>query len=284
MDLQIRNVHKSFSGFPALVDVNLDIKSGELVALLGPSGSGKTTLLRVLAGRYPHQLSGGQKQRVALARALAIEPRVLLLDEPFGALDAKVRKELRRWLRRLHDELHVTSLFVTHDQDEALELADRVVIMNHGRIEQVGSPDEVYANPASPFVLDFLGDVNVWHYQIQDGRVVVGGVAVDVPASRAPAQGSGKLYIRPHAVAIEPASSGTPGFPASIVHVHRAGPIVRVELKTAWGDAARVDLSPDAFDRLRLTVGDAVVLVATDRDVFVVSDDGAVRGGVAAAG
>jgi len=237
-----------------------------------------------LAQRYPSQLSGGQRQRVALARALAVEPRVLLLDEPFGALDAKVRKELRRWLRRLHDELHVTSLFVTHDQDEALELADRVVIMNHGRIEQVGSPDEVYANPASPFVLDFLGDVNVWHYQIQDGRVVVGGMPVDVPAGRAPAQGSGKLYIRPHAVAIEPASSGTPGFPASIVHVHRAGPIVRVELKTAWGDAARVDLSPDAFDRLRLTVGDAVVLVATDRDLFVVSDDGAVRGGVAAAG
>jgi len=364
MSIEIRNLHKRFGRTVVCDGINLDIGSGELVALLGPSGSGKTTLLRIIAGlerpdagtvhfhgadttdadvrdrgvgfvfqhyalfahmtifenvafglrvrpretrldaatidrkvkellalvqleglaeRFPHQLSGGQRQRIALARALAVEPQVLLLDEPFGALDAKVRKELRRWLRRLHDELHVTSLFVTHDQDEALELADRVVIMNHGRIEQVGSPDEVYANPASPFVLDFLGDVNVWHYQIQDGRVVVGGVAVDVPASRAPAQGSGKLYIRPHAVAIEPASSGTPGFPASIVHVHRAGPIVRVELKTAWGDAARVDLSPDAFDRLRLSVGDAVVLVATDRDVFVVSDDGAVRGGVTAA-
>jgi sulfate transport system ATP-binding protein len=230
-----------------------------------------------LAQRYPSQLSGGQRQRVALARALAVEPRVLLLDEPFGALDAKVRKELRRWLRRLHDELHVTSLFVTHDQDEALELADRVVIMNHGKIEQVGSPDEVYARPASPFVLDFLGDVNVWHYQIQDGRVVVGGHPVDVPADRAPAQGSGKLYVRPHAVAIEKAPGGAPGFPATIVHVHRAGPVVRVDLRTAWGDAARVDLSPDAFDRLGVTVGDGVVLVATDRNVFVVSDDGAVH-------
>jgi sulfate transport system ATP-binding protein len=232
-----------------------------------------------LAQRYPSQLSGGQRQRVALARALAVEPRVLLLDEPFGALDAKVRKELRRWLRRLHDELHVTSLFVTHDQDEALELADRVVIMNHGRIEQVGSPEEVYARPASPFVLDFLGDVNVWHCRIEDGRVVVGGVPIDVTPGRAPSQGSGKLYVRPHAVAIERPGSGAPGFPATITHVHRTGPIVRVDLRTAWGDAARVELPPDAFDRLRLTAGDAVVLVATDRDLFVVSDDGAVHAG-----
>jgi sulfate transport system ATP-binding protein len=233
-----------------------------------------------LAARFPSQLSGGQRQRVALARALAVEPRVLLLDEPFGALDAKVRKELRRWLRRLHDELHVTSVFVTHDQDEALELADRVVIMNHGRIEQVGSPEEVYAKPASPFVLDFLGDVNVWHCQIEAGRIVVGGVPIDASPARTPVQGPGKLYVRPHAVSIDRPDGGAPGLPATIVFVHRAGPVVRVELKTAWGDPARVDLMPDAFDRLRLTVGDAVLLVATDKDLFVVSDDGAVQAGV----
>ena len=121
---------------------------------------------RWLADRYPHQLSGGQRQRVALARALAVEPKVLLLDEPFGALDAKVRKELRRWLRRLHDEMHVTSVFVTHDQEEAMEVADRVVVMNQGRIEQQGSPDEVYDHPATPFVLQFLGDVNLFHGRI----------------------------------------------------------------------------------------------------------------------
>ncbi|MFM8465468.1 MAG: sulfate/molybdate ABC transporter ATP-binding protein, partial [Burkholderiaceae bacterium] len=122
-----------------------------------------------LADRYPSQLSGGQRQRIALARALAVEPRVLLLDEPFGALDAKVRKELRRWLRRLHDELHVTSIFVTHDQEEALEVADRVVLMNHGKVEQVGAPDEVYNHPASPFVYGFLGNVNLFHGRVHEG-------------------------------------------------------------------------------------------------------------------
>ena len=123
-----------------------------------------------LADRYPHQLSGGQRQRIALARALAVEPKVLLLDEPFGALDAKVRKELRRWLRRLHDEMHVTSVFVTHDQEEALEVADRVVVMNQGRIEQDGAPDEVYDHPATPFVLQFLGDVNLFHGRLRPAR------------------------------------------------------------------------------------------------------------------
>ena len=244
MSIEIRNISKQFGDFHALRQVNLDIASGELVALLGPSGCGKTTLLRIIAGletadqgsiafsgedtthlhvrdrqvgfvfqhyalfrhmtvfenvafglrvrpkktrpdektiqkkvhdllnlvqldwlgdRYPSQLSGGQRQRIALARALAVEPRVLLLDEPFGALDAKVRKDLRRWLRRLHEELDVTSIFVTHDQEEALEVADRVVLMNSGRVEQVGSPQQVWDNPANPFVYGFLGDVNLFH-------------------------------------------------------------------------------------------------------------------------
>ncbi|MCE5363260.1 sulfate/molybdate ABC transporter ATP-binding protein [Pseudomonas anguilliseptica] len=241
MSIVISNVSKNFNAFKALNDINLNIQSGELVALLGPSGCGKTTLLRIIAGletpdsgniefhgedvsnhdvrdrnvgfvfqhyalfrhmtvfdnvafglrmkpknqrpnenvikkkvhdlldlvqldwladRYPEQLSGGQRQRIALARALAVEPKVLLLDEPFGALDAKVRKELRRWLARLHEEVHLTSVFVTHDQEEAMEVADRIVVMNKGVVEQIGSPGEVYENPASDFVYHFLGDAN----------------------------------------------------------------------------------------------------------------------------
>ena len=241
MSIEVRNVNKQFGAFRALNNINLDIHSGELVALLGPSGCGKTTLLRIIAGletpdtgsivfhgedvstrdvrdrnvgfvfqhyalfrhmtifdnvafglrmkpkserpdeatiarrvkellemvqldwlgdRYPEQLSGGQRQRIALARALAVGPKILLLDEPFGALDAKVRKELRRWLARLHEEINLTSVFVTHDQEEAMEVADRIVVMNKGVIEQIGSPAEVYENPASPFVYHFLGDAN----------------------------------------------------------------------------------------------------------------------------
>ena len=134
----------------------------------------KLVKLELLHDRFPSQLSGGQRQRVALARALAVEPQVLLLDEPFGALDAQVRKELRRWLRRLHDEIHVTSVFVTHDQEEALEVADRVVVMNQGKIEQVGTPEEVYTNPATPFVYNFIGNVNLFHGIVEGGKLVVG--------------------------------------------------------------------------------------------------------------
>ena len=255
MSIELRNIRKTFGTFVALDDVSLEVKDGELIALLGMSGSGKTTLLRIIAGlevpdsgqvlfqgeeatersardrhigfvfqhyalfrhmtvfenvafglrvlprrrrppeeeirervhellkliqldwtasRYPSQLSGGQRQRVALARALAVRPNVLLLDEPFGALDAKVRQELRRWLRGLHDELHITSVFVTHDQEEALELADQVVVMNAGKIEQIGTSENVYHHPASAFVYNFLGNVNLFHGRVEGSKCIGG--------------------------------------------------------------------------------------------------------------
>src|SRR5579862_6266597 len=157
--------------------------------------------LDTMANRLPSQLSGGQRQRVALARALAVEPEVLLLDEPFGALDAKVRAELRRWLRKLHDELHITSVFVTHDQEEALELADRVVVMNDGRIEQVGTPAEVYHHPATPFVYQFLGNVNLFHGRVEDGHVMIEGSSVELEDSlhrNGNAKERATVYVRPH--------------------------------------------------------------------------------------
>ena len=161
-----------------------------------------------LAEHSPHQLSGGQRQRVALARALAIEPRVLLLDEPFGALDAKVRQELRRWLRRLHDELNVASVFVTHDQDEALEIADRVVVMNQGAVEQVGCPDEVFHRPRTEFVMSFLGNVNQFHGHAEVGRVSFASVAVEHESTLA---GDAHVFVRPHDFDIETTPNGSPG-------------------------------------------------------------------------
>src|SRR3954465_9419495 len=158
----------------------------------------KLVQLDWLADRYPSQLSGGQRQRIALARALAVEPKVLLLDEPFGALDAKVRKELRRWLRRLHDDLHVTSIFVTHDQEEALEVADRVVLMNAGNIEQVGSPQDVWDHPASPFVYGFLGDVNLFHGRVHEGEMHFHGMQVDSPEFAGAHNARASAYVRPH--------------------------------------------------------------------------------------
>ncbi|MGE4377959.1 MAG: sulfate/molybdate ABC transporter ATP-binding protein, partial [Burkholderiaceae bacterium] len=151
-----------------------------------------------LADRHPAQLSGGQRQRIALARALAVEPQVLLLDEPFGALDAKVRKELRRWLRRLHDELHVTSIFVTHDQEEALEVADRVVVIHRGRIEQSGSPQQVWEHPASPFVYGFLGDVNLFHGRAHAGLAHLQGMQIEVPEHAQADNAKAYAYVRPH--------------------------------------------------------------------------------------
>ncbi|MES3010640.1 MAG: sulfate ABC transporter ATP-binding protein [Pseudomonadota bacterium] len=319
MSIEIRNVNKRFGDFQALRDVNLNIDSGELVALLGPSGCGKTTLLRIIAGlevadagsihfsgedttdvhvrerqvgfvfqhyalfrhmtvfenvafglrvkprsqrpsdavikqkvhdllnlvqldwladRFPSQLSGGQRQRIALARALAVEPKVLLLDEPFGALDAKVRKELRRWLRRLHDELHVTSIFVTHDQEEALEVADRVVVINKGQIEQVGSPQDVWDHPASPFVYGFLGDVNLFHGRAHEGEVHLEGMRLDAPEHSGAQDAKATAFVRPHDFDIERYSPGQQLDGAGrsrgiVVQLSRAiviGPIARLEL------------------------------------------------------
>ena len=190
-----------------------------------------------LGDRYPNQLSGGQRQRVALARALAVEPRVLLLDEPFGALDAKVRKELRRWLRRLHDELHVASVFVTHDQEEALEVADRVAIMNKGLIEQVGTPIEVYDSPAGAFVYQFLGDVNLFH-----GRTETVG------------------YVRPYELDVARHRGDAGGaVVASIRHIASAGPVVRLELlRDDNGNSLDAEITRDRYRELALNVGDKV--------------------------
>jgi sulfate transport system ATP-binding protein len=322
MSIRLSGIAKRFGDFVAVDDVDVEIETGELVALLGPSGSGKTTLLRVIAGletpdsgtvsfdgedattahprnrqvgfvfqhyalfghmtifenvafglrvrprrerlsdraigkrvrellglvqldgladRFPDQLSGGQRQRIALARALAVEPRVLLLDEPFGALDARVRKELRRWLRLLHDEVHVTSVFVTHDQEEALEVADRIVVMNHGRIEQVGTPSDVYDHPATPFVHEFIGQVN----QLSIG--------MGVPAA----------FVRPHEIAVS-ISPKADAIAARLLHMASVGPTSRLEfVRLDDQRSINVELPRDAFDRLALSVRDIAYLSPT---------------------
>lgn len=187
------------------------------------------------ADRYPAQLSGGQRQRIALARALAVEPKVLLLDEPFGALDAKVRAELRRWLRRLHDEIYVTSVFVTHDQEEAMEVSDRIVVLNHGKIEQEGSPDDIYNNPASPFVYDFIGQVNVFHSRVNDGWAHIGECKLPTPEHSTIRDAAALAYVRPHDIELttEPSEGA---IPATVSHVSTAGSVLRIELKHALND------------------------------------------------
>ena len=208
--------------------------------------------LEGLAERYPSQLSGGQRQRVALARALAVDPTVLLLDEPFGALDAKVRKELRAWLRRLHDELHVTSVFVTHDQDEALEVANRVVVMHQGQIEQVGTPDEVFHHPATEFVMHFLGDVNTFHGRVDAGTVQFGSFALPFPEDRQQITGDARVFIRPYDVTIDTKTNGLPALEATVVRVHSAGPLVRVDLLTSANQRLTSEISQERFATMNL--------------------------------
>lgn len=213
----------------------------------------KLVQLENLADRYPHQLSGGQRQRIALARALAVEPKVLLLDEPFGALDAKVRKELRRWLRRFHDEIHLTTLFVTHDQEEALEIADEVVVMNQAKIEQVGSPQEVYDRPATPFVYEFLGNVNV----LPAKALAAGGVA----ASASALQDNGRAYVRPHDIEVVPHESNAPGIPAVLRYIHAAGPQARLTLEQVENrEMVDAEISRAELARLNLRINGLVLL------------------------
>ncbi len=325
MELTVSNIHKEFAGVSALHGVSLNIRSGELIALLGPSGSGKTTLLRLIAGldfptrgqvhfgdhdasltsvqernvgfvfqhyalfrhmtvadnigfglkvrpaatrpssadirkralelldlvqltglenRYPNQLSGGQRQRVALARALAIEPRVLLLDEPFGALDAQVRRDLRRWLREIHDRTGHTTVFVTHDQEEALELADRVVVMSNGRIEQVGSADEIYDAPNSPFVYGFIGESSRLPVRVERGEVWFQDRPLGLPATSSP-DGSADLFFRPHDVEL---LEGGRSIAGSVTASRRVEAHRRIELAVGGGDH-RVEIELPAAHR-----------------------------------
>ena len=372
MSIEIRNISKQFGDFHALRNVDLDIASGELIALLGPSGCGKTTLLRIIAGletadtgtilfsgedttdvhvrergvgfvfqhyalfrhmtvfenvafglrmkprserpseeqikkkvhdllglvqldwladRFPSQLSGGQRQRIALARALAVEPKVLLLDEPFGALDAKVRKELRRWLRRLHDELHVTSIFVTHDQEEALEVADRVVVINQGRIEQSGSPQQVWDHPASPFVYGFLGDVNLFHGRADGGQVLLDGFQIAAPEHAHAQNAKASAYVRPHDLDVQRYTAGSNidadgqsrGIVAKLSRAIVVGPIARLELTPTETNQPADDngkdnlieaqISAQQYQELNLKEGE--VLVVTPRRARVFVDEGA---------
>jgi len=225
-----------------------------------------------LADRYTHQLSGGQRQRIALARALAVEPRVLLLDEPFGALDAKVRKDLRRWLRRLHDELHITSIFVTHDQEEAMEVADKIVVLNKGNIEQIGSPDDIYNNPASPFVYDFIGQVNVFHSRVDHGWAHIGDYKLAAPEHASIHNQSAIAYVRPHDIelSIQPSEGA---IAAQIRHISTAGAVLRIELQHSLGDQPLHVELPRAQQRLlTLEAGTLVYARPTQSKVFLAGE------------
>jgi len=224
-----------------------------------------------LADRYPPQLSGGQRQRIALARALAVEPKVLLLDEPFGALDAKVRKELRRWLRRLHDELHITSIFVTHDQEEALEVADRVVVINKGKIEQIGSPQEVYDQPKSQFVYQFLGNVNQFSSHVHEGGAKIGSIEVNIDAHDNTQNSAATAFVRPHDIEVYKERNGSaPALEATVSYVHAIGPLVRLELQPVdQTDIIEAELTQERFRELNIAQGESVFVYPRNVRVFI---------------
>lgn len=341
MSLRARGLCRTFGEFAALQDIDLEIKQGELVALLGPSGCGKTTLLRTFAGlevpdsgrifieeedqagvhprsrrvgfvfqhyalfrhmtvfenvafglrvrprrdrptrdeierrvhellglvqldnqaqKYPHQMSGGQRQRVALARSLIVDPRVLLLDEPFGALDANVRRDLRRWLRRLQKDIGVTTILVTHDQEEALEVADRIVLMRAGRIEQFGTPEEIYLHPANSFVYGFIGSVNVFHGRLQDESFI--------PHAGDENERT-EVHARPHEIAVSRESPGPAGIAAIITRVTFSDSRVRLEVDLQNGETLEASVSPKEYQRQRYAEGESVYIKVDNFRVFM---------------
>jgi sulfate transport system ATP-binding protein len=231
---------------------------GELLDLIQMTG---------YADRYPSQLSGGQRQRVALARALAPRPKVLLLDEPFGALDAKVREELRTWLRRLHDEVHVTSLFVTHDQQEAFEVAGQVIVLNKGRVEQMGPPQELYEHPATPFVAEFLGSVNVLRGRRLDGLTILGDGML-APARHAGPDGPVVVYVRPHDLEVTRRLNGRTSWPARVRQVVPLGGLVRLDVLLRDGTEVRAQVSRERRSELDIQPGDEIYVVPRELKVF----------------
>jgi len=222
--------------------------------------------LGFLADRFPAQLSGGQRQRIALARALAVEPRVLLLDEPFGALDAKVRKELRRWLRNLHDELHITSIFVTHDQEEALEVADKIIVMNHGRVEQIGSPREVYEKPATPFVFDFLGQANRFEGRVNGGQLQLKQDTLALPPSYH--QGEVIAFARPHELEIQITNQDPSSISATVLREVWIAGHTHVEVLDAHGQIIEISLAAEQLKTLDLKPQQQVWITAKNLHVF----------------
>jgi sulfate transport system ATP-binding protein len=274
-----RNVGFVFQHYALFRHMNVFENIAFGMRVRGKKGPEVTQRVRELLGlirlesferRYPSQLSGGQRQRVALARALAIQPKVLLLDEPFGALDAKVRAELRQWLRRLHDEIHMTSVFVTHDQEEAFEVADEVVVMNAGRVEQMGSPQEVFEHPANPFVMDFLGNVNVFHGRVQNGRALLGALELAYPEYPHREARPATVYVRPHELDIDHTANGGGSLRAEVQRINAAGAMAKVfAVAPEFGVGVHVELSSERFAELNLKTGDTVYVSPRKVRVFV---------------